>query len=185
MRPGTVGVFAIGAIGGSVARRAKQRGVPLVLGWSPDPAKRVAAAREGVVDDAPAHGAELGARCDLWEAVCGCHTVIVDAGRHDAIAADAAQLGTLAAAAVALSVARRLPAGTSPGRGVREVTGAARDAVTPDMESLWQNRDYLRGALLGVGDSVARLVEALGADGERELEAALAAAARWRAALDP
>jgi hypothetical protein len=60
-----LGVLGIGAIGGSVARRARQGGVPLVLGWSPDPAERVAAAREGVVDDAPAHAAELAARCDL------------------------------------------------------------------------------------------------------------------------
>jgi len=278
VRPAALGILGIGAIGGAVARRAKQAGVPLVLGWSPDPAERAAAAREGVVDDAPAHAAELAARCDLlllagtpgtnlrwletlarakasralitdtgiakraivaraaalglagrfagsrpavepatprlesaradlltgvavyvtplpdgdpaareiadfWETTCGAHAVLIDAERHDELAADAAQLAPLVAAAVATALARRLPPGTAPGGALRELTASARDAGTPFVESVWQNRDYAQGALRAVAADVSRLADALAAPDAAGFAAALAAASRWRAGL--
>jgi len=280
VRPATLGILGIGAIGGAVARRAKQAGVPLVLGWSPEPAERVAAVREGVVDDAPTHAAELAGRCDVvvlagapvanlrwldtlgarlarralitdtgvakraivaraaalglgarfagsrpavepatpglagaradllegaavyvtpveggdaaareivdfWESVCGAHAVLIDAERHDALAADAAQLAPLVAAAVATALAGRLPPGTPPGRAVRELTGSARDAGTPFLEGVWQNRDHARDALRGVADAAGLLADALAAGDPGALAAALAAASRWRSGLGP
>lgn len=279
MRPAALGVLGIGAIGGSVARRARQGGVPLVLGWSPDPAERVAAVREGVVDDAPTHAAELAARCDLlvlagspaaslrwletlarargsralitdtgvakraivaraaalglagrfagsrpvvepatprlesaradllpgttvyvtpvaggdaaareiadfWETTCGAHAVLIDAGPHDAIAADAAQLAPLVAAAVATALARRLPPGTVPGGAVRALTAPARDAGTAFLEGVWQNRDAVQGALRAVAEDVTRLADAIAAPDAAGLTAALTAAARWREGID-
>ena len=53
MRPSTLGIIGLGAIGGSLARQAKQAGIPTVLGWSPDAAERAAARRDGAIDDAP------------------------------------------------------------------------------------------------------------------------------------
>ncbi|PYP33218.1 MAG: hypothetical protein DMD49_03845 [Gemmatimonadetes bacterium] len=49
MRPTTLGVIGLGAIGGSVARQAKQAGIGAVLGWSPDAAERAAALRLGAL----------------------------------------------------------------------------------------------------------------------------------------
>jgi prephenate dehydrogenase len=65
MRPHTLGIIGLGAIGGSIARQAKRAGVTVVLGWSPDPAERAAAAREGAVDDAPPRGDDVAAVADL------------------------------------------------------------------------------------------------------------------------
>ena len=52
MVPSTLGILGLGALGGSIARRAKLAGVPKVLGWSPEPAARGVAARQGALDDA-------------------------------------------------------------------------------------------------------------------------------------
>ena len=65
MRPNTLGVIGLGAIGGSLARQAKRAGIAAVLGWSPDNAERAAAAREGAVDDAPARADEVARAVDL------------------------------------------------------------------------------------------------------------------------
>jgi prephenate dehydrogenase len=65
MRPETLGIIGLGAIGGSLARQAKRAGVARVLGWSPDTAERAAAAREGAVDDSPARAAEIARVADL------------------------------------------------------------------------------------------------------------------------
>ena len=65
MRPETLGVIGLGAIGGSIARQAKRAGVSRVLGWSPDTAERAAAAREGAVDDSPARAADVARVADL------------------------------------------------------------------------------------------------------------------------
>jgi prephenate dehydrogenase len=58
-------VIGLGAIGGSIARQAKRAGLAAVLGWSPDPAERAAAAREAAVDDAPAHALDVARAADL------------------------------------------------------------------------------------------------------------------------
>ncbi len=65
MRPTRLGIIGLGAIGGSIGRQAKRAGVPVVLGWSPEPAERVRAVQEGAVDDAPARAEEVAARVDL------------------------------------------------------------------------------------------------------------------------
>lgn len=65
MRPNSLGVLGLGAIGGSVARQAKAAGIPRVLGWSPVPAERVAAVTQGALDDAPYAAADVVGRVDL------------------------------------------------------------------------------------------------------------------------
>ena len=65
VRPHTLGLIGLGAIGGSVARQAKLAGVPAVLGWSPEPAERAAAAQQGALDDAPPRAADVARAADL------------------------------------------------------------------------------------------------------------------------
>src|SRR5437867_10879527 len=59
VRPHTLGILGLGAIGGSVALQAKRAGIATVLGWCPDPAERAAAAQQGAIDDAPAPAADV------------------------------------------------------------------------------------------------------------------------------
>ena len=40
VRPTTLGVIGLGAIGGSVALQAKLAGIPHAVGWSPEPGER-------------------------------------------------------------------------------------------------------------------------------------------------
>jgi len=65
MRPTRLGILGLGAIGGSLARQAKASGIPVVLGWSPEPAERVAAVKQGALDDAPHAPAEVVARVEV------------------------------------------------------------------------------------------------------------------------
>ena len=65
MRPHTLGVLGLGAIGGSVARQARLAGIRTVLGWSPVPAERAAAVRDGAVSDAPARAEDVARAADL------------------------------------------------------------------------------------------------------------------------
>jgi prephenate dehydrogenase len=67
VRPHTLGLIGLGAIGGSIARQAKLSGggIAAVVGWSPDPAERAAAAQHGALDDAPAHAADVARAADL------------------------------------------------------------------------------------------------------------------------
>jgi cyclohexadieny/prephenate dehydrogenase len=65
VRPSKLGIIGLGAIGGSLAREAKRAGIPTVLGWSPEPAERVAAAREGAIDDAPSRVADVARAVEL------------------------------------------------------------------------------------------------------------------------
>lgn len=51
MRPETLGVIGLGAIGGSVAWRAAQAGVPRIIGYSPLPAEGVAALKAGAITE--------------------------------------------------------------------------------------------------------------------------------------
>jgi len=64
VRPSTLGIIGLGAIGGSLARQAKQAGIPTVLGWSPDAAERAAARRDGAIDDAPAQPVDVARAAD-------------------------------------------------------------------------------------------------------------------------
>ncbi len=65
MRPSKLGIIGLGAIGGSLALQAKRAGVPTVLGWSPEPAERVAAVRQGALDDAPPRAADVARAVEL------------------------------------------------------------------------------------------------------------------------
>jgi prephenate dehydrogenase len=65
VRPHTLGLIGLGAIGGSLARQAKLAGVTAVIGWSPEPAERVAAVQQGALDDAPPRAADVALRADL------------------------------------------------------------------------------------------------------------------------
>lgn len=65
MRPSTLGIIGLGAIGGSLARQAKQAGIATVLGWSPDQGERTAARREGAIDDAPPSALDVARVADL------------------------------------------------------------------------------------------------------------------------
>jgi prephenate dehydrogenase len=65
VRPHTLGLLGLGAIGGSVARQAKLAGVATVVGWSPEPSERVAAVKHGALDDAPAKAADVARVADL------------------------------------------------------------------------------------------------------------------------
>ena len=65
MRPQTLGVIGLGAIGGSLARQAKLAGIPAVIGWCPEPAERVAAVKHGALDDAPPRAADVARAADL------------------------------------------------------------------------------------------------------------------------
>lgn len=65
MRPSTLGVIGLGAIGGSVARQAKQAGIATVLGWSPDAAERAAAVQQRAIDAAPAGTVDVARAADL------------------------------------------------------------------------------------------------------------------------
>ena len=65
MRPSTLGILGLGAIGGSLALEAKRAGIATVLGWSPDPAERATAAQRGAIDDAPARAADIARAADL------------------------------------------------------------------------------------------------------------------------
>ena len=52
MRPDTLGVIGLGAIGGSVAWQAARNGVRRVLGFSPQPKETLAAVRAGAITEA-------------------------------------------------------------------------------------------------------------------------------------
>jgi prephenate dehydrogenase len=65
VRPNTLGIIGLGAIGGSIARQAKLAGVAKVVGWSPEPSERAAAAQQGALDDAPPKAADVARAADL------------------------------------------------------------------------------------------------------------------------
>jgi prephenate dehydrogenase len=69
VRPHTLGLIGLGAIGGSVARQAKRAGlgsgVAAIVGWSPEPGERAAAVQQGALDDAPAHATDVARVADL------------------------------------------------------------------------------------------------------------------------
>jgi prephenate dehydrogenase len=68
VRPHTLGLIGLGAIGGSIARQVKQQesGDRIrVLGWSPEPAERALAAQQGALDDAPARATDVARVADL------------------------------------------------------------------------------------------------------------------------
>ena len=51
MRPETLGVIGLGAVGGSIAWGASRSGVPRVIGWSPSTKDGAAAARAGAITE--------------------------------------------------------------------------------------------------------------------------------------
>jgi prephenate dehydrogenase len=68
VRPHTLGLIGLGAIGGSIARQVKQSGgsgIAAVVGWSPEPAERALAAQQGALDDAPPRAVDVARAADL------------------------------------------------------------------------------------------------------------------------
>ena len=65
MRPAKLGIIGLGAIGGSLALQAKRAGIATVLGWSPEPSERVAAVRQGALDDAPSRAVDVARAVEL------------------------------------------------------------------------------------------------------------------------
>src|SRR6266702_4169664 len=68
VRPQTLGLIGLGAIGGSIARQVKQPGIGtgiVVVGWSPEPAERALAAQQGALDDAPARATDVARVADF------------------------------------------------------------------------------------------------------------------------
>jgi prephenate dehydrogenase len=65
MRPDTLGVVGLGAVGGSVAWQATLAGVPRVLGFTPRPSEGVAAVRAGAISDLAPSVRFLAERSDL------------------------------------------------------------------------------------------------------------------------
>ncbi len=68
VRPHTLGLIGLGAIGGSIARQVKQSGgsgIAAVVGWSPEPAERALAAQQGALDDAPPRAIDVARVADL------------------------------------------------------------------------------------------------------------------------
>jgi prephenate dehydrogenase len=65
VRPTSLGIIGLRAIGGSLARQAKRAGIATVVGWSPEPAERAAAAQQGALDDAPYHARDVVRDADL------------------------------------------------------------------------------------------------------------------------
>ncbi|PYO92688.1 MAG: hypothetical protein DMD62_12430 [Gemmatimonadetes bacterium] len=68
VRPQTLGLIGLGAMGGSIARQVKQPGPGhgiRVVGWSPEPAERAIAAQEGALDDAPPRAIDVAQVADL------------------------------------------------------------------------------------------------------------------------
>jgi prephenate dehydrogenase len=68
VRPQTLGLIGLGAIGGSVARQVKklESGAGIrVIGWSPEPAERAIAAQHGALDDAPPRATDVARVADL------------------------------------------------------------------------------------------------------------------------
>src|SRR5947209_15139618 len=68
VRPQTLGLIGLGAIGGSIARQVKQPGSGdgiVVVGWSPEPAERALAAQQGALDDAPARATDVARVADF------------------------------------------------------------------------------------------------------------------------
>src|SRR5438093_2512110 len=68
VRPQTLGLIGLGAIGGSIARQVKKPGRGdgiTVVGGSPEPAERALAAQQGALDDAPARATDVARVADL------------------------------------------------------------------------------------------------------------------------
>ena len=68
VRPQTLGLIGLGAIGGSIARQVKKQesGAGIrVIGWSPEPAERALAAQQGALDDAPGRASDVAKAADL------------------------------------------------------------------------------------------------------------------------
>src|SRR6266550_4244815 len=67
VRPHTLGLIGLGAIGGSIARQVKSQGLGGItaVGWSPEPAERALAAQHGALDDAPARATDVARVADF------------------------------------------------------------------------------------------------------------------------
>lgn len=126
MRPSTLGIIGLGAIGGSLARQAKQAGIGTVLGWSPDQAERAAALQQRAIDHAPADTVDVARAADLLvlAAPPAANLQLLEALhaslRRDCVITDVGSVKrAIVARAEALGVARRF-AGSHPLAGTHD-----------------------------------------------------------------
>jgi prephenate dehydrogenase len=118
-------------MGGSIARQARRAGIPTILGWSPEPVERSAAARDGVLDDAPAAAELVAERAELLVLAAppaANRELLARLGPRLAAGALATDVGSvkraIVAQAAALGLATRF-AGSHPMTGTHEQGFAA------------------------------------------------------------
>src|SRR5438477_52827 len=157
VRPSSLGILGLGAIGGSLALEAKRAGIATVLGWSPDPVERATAAQRGAIDDAPARATDV---------------------------ARAVELLVLAAPPAANFLAGGARRGASFGPGARDATRLAASDATLWTEIFLMNRDQLLPALRALEEPLGQLERALEAGDAAALRSWLTRAADWRRRLD-
>ena len=120
----------------------------------------------------------------FWEEVLEAQPVLIDPAAHDRQLAWTSHLPQAVASALAKNLAERGLAGVSFGTGARDTTRLA--ASSPEMwvDILRYNRTEMADALAAAGDALAELRRLLEADDADGLCAYLAAAQRFREALD-
>ena len=134
----------------------------------------------------PATGGEGAAReiAHFWEAVCGAHTVVVDAEQHDAQLAVTSHVPQVVASVLGNYLARRAPPGAGLGPGARDTTRLAASDAALWTEILLLNRDVLLPALRALEEPLGEIERALEAGDATALKAWLAHASDWRRGLD-
>src|SRR5216683_2960456 len=138
VRPHTLGLIGLGAIGGSIARQVKQPGNGAaggiaVVGWSPEPAERALAAQQGALDDAPPRAADVARVADIL----------------------------VLAAPPAANLAQHAPPGSTFGAGAADTTRLAASEPALWTEILLMNRDELLPALRALEEPLGELQRAL------------------------
>lgn len=65
VRPTSLGILGLGALGGALARQAKRAGIATVIGWTPEPIVGGLAVRQGALDDTLQTPREVAARAEV------------------------------------------------------------------------------------------------------------------------
>ena len=132
MRPDTLGVIGLGAIGGSVAWQAALAGVRRVIGYSPAPAEGAAAAKAGAVTEVATSVRSVVRRADLLviaappaATLAQLRSVAAELGSRGALCTDVSSVkGPVVRLAESLGLASRF-AGSHPFTGTHRSGFAA------------------------------------------------------------
>src|SRR5207249_266589 len=169
-----------------------------VLGWSPEPAERVAAARQGAIDDAPPRAADVARAVELLVLAAPPAAnlqLLVGLEPHIGAGALVTDVGSVKRAIVARADGLRIGprfAGGHPLAGTHaHGVAAARDAtrLAASEPALWteiflMNRDELLPALRSLEEPLGELERALETGNARAVTAWLRRAAQWRQQAD-